>query len=233
MPANHLRNLGVPMLRESVHIAARGEAWEGALVIPAAARGLVLFTADVTSGRALHHHHLTDAFNLSRFATLSFDRLTPDVERRVSFLGGLRNDCGALARRLAHAVDWATEHDLTRSLPVGLFGIGSGASASLQASVARPAVRAVVCYAGRPDLVPATLDQVGASVLFMIDGYDDQAWETNRCAFARLTRARQRKFIVLFDSTPLAGESREAGDFAWAAVEWFEECFASTGLATT
>lgn len=227
------QNFGEPMVRETVRIASRGDAWEGMLTIPAAAQGLVLFAGGSIDGRAPHHRYIADALQRAHFATLLFDVSATEVERRVVRSDRVRTDADAFARRLSHAIDWAAEHALTRSLPLGLFGTGNGAAAVLQSSVDHAGIHAVVGHMGRPDLARAALERVVAPVLLIVGGYDDQALETNRYAYARLARARRRKFVVVFGATPFSEEPGTLGDTARAAVAWFEECLTVAGAAAS
>lgn len=219
-----------PTILETVRIAARGDALEGTLTIPASAQGLVLF-AGGGDAQSLRNRFVAEALHRTHFATLIFELMTAADERRFAVVGRAQTDSELLTRRLLHAVDWAAEHASTRPLPIGLFGAGAGAMAAMNAAAERPDIQAIVCHGGRPDLAASALEQVRAPTLFIVGGYDDQALETNRYAYARLIRARRSKFVVVFGATHSFEEPGALNDAARTAVKWFEESFAPTTAA--
>ncbi len=173
-----------PLRREVVIPATRDRRLRGDLVVPASARGLVIFGHGSGSSRhSARNIAVATALNERGLATLLFDLLTPDeaTDRRNVF------DIGLLGSRLAQAVEWAQGNDAVRGLPIGLFGASTGAAAALRAAAAHPAaVQAVVSRGGRPDLAADVLDAVAAPTLLIVGSDDRDVLRLNRAAADRL-----------------------------------------------
>jgi putative phosphoribosyl transferase len=161
---------------------------------------------------------VASALNEAGFATLLFDLLTEDEERRRELVF----DIPLLARRLELVTRWALEDPATRSLPIGYFGASTGAAAALRAAAAaHDVVRAVVSRGGRPDLAADRLPQVRAATLLVVGGRDPEVLELNRHAAAML-RCPHR-LVVVEGATHLFAEPGTLEDVAQLAAEWFQE----------
>ena len=66
----------------------------------------------------------------ARLATLMLDLSTQEEERIDDVTAELRFDIPLLGKRVIAAVDWATAHPSTASLPLGIFGASTGAAAA-------------------------------------------------------------------------------------------------------
>ena len=62
-------------------------------------------------------------------ATLLIDLLTRDEEQIDEVTRHLRLDVAMLSNRLIEVSDWLKQNDLTKNLPIGYFGAGTGAGA--------------------------------------------------------------------------------------------------------
>ncbi len=185
-------------------IPAAGVVLHASVTVPADACGVVLF--------AQRDPFLAAELNRRRFATVLADLLTrteADMDERTS---AYRFDMMRLTKRVAGIVDWARTYDPLRSLPVGLFGSGTGAAAALDAAARRPEiVSAVVSRSGRPDLA-SDLELILAPTLFIVGGAEIPILALNMEALQRL-HCRKRVHTI-------AGETEAV---AKPAAEWFAE----------
>ncbi|ROT34065.1 dienelactone hydrolase family protein [Micromonospora sp. HM5-17] len=193
----------------------------GDLVVPAGARGIVLFAHGSGSSRHSPRNRLVaDVLNRHALATLLVDLLTPEEEPVDDRTGALRFDIGLLTERLVGIVDWLDTGEPAGSLPIGLFGASTGAAAALAAAAARPdQVYAVVSRGGRPDLAGADLRRVRASTLLLVGGLDTEVLRLNEQARAEL--AAETDLRVVPGATHLFEEPGALEQVAREAAEWF------------
>jgi putative phosphoribosyl transferase len=200
-----------------VRIPLRKESLEGHLVIPADARGLVIFAHG--SGSSRHSpRNVSVATELQRhgLATLLIDLLTSyEAETK-----DLRFDIELLASRLVTATDWARGERETKELPIGYFGASTGAAAALVAAATRPEVAAVVSRGGRPDLAEEWIADVRAPTLLLVGGADVQVLELNRGALSMLKCEKQLEVVP--GATHLFEEEGALEKVAASAARWFE-----------
>ena len=185
------------MLDTVVGVPAAGVSLEADLVVPAGARGLVLFAHGSGSSRhSPRNRMVAERLRGAGFATMLADLLTPREEHRDRATATLRFDIDLLAERVLAAVDWLGQPGPARELPLGLFGASTGAAAALAAAARRPvAVRAVVSRGGRPDLAGPSLPVVEAPTLLIVGGRDEYVLDLNE-QVAKLLRAEHRVRIV-------------------------------------
>lgn len=171
-----------------VHVSAAGVVLEGDLVIPAEARGLVLFAHGSGSSRhSVRNRFVAAALREGRLATLLIDLLTREEESVDLLTAHLRFDIGLLAKRLIAATDWLKANPATAALKIGYFGASTGAGAALVAAAQRPdAVGAVVSRGGRPDLGGPYLAEVRAPTLLIVGGDDVPVIGMNEEAMAKM-----------------------------------------------
>ena len=207
---------------ETVHIPADDVSLTGDLVVPANARGLVVFAHGSGSSRTSpRNQHVASVLNAGGYATLLFDLLTTNEEAVDAATGHLRFDIELLTRRLVAAIDWTTEHPAA-SLPMGLFGASTGAAGALEAAVARPErVKAVVSRGGRPDLALDALARVTAPTLLIVGGADTEVIRLNEIALARL--AVDKKMVLVKGATHLFEEPGALDEVSRLALGWFEQ----------
>jgi dienelactone hydrolase len=151
---------------------------EGSLDLPPGARGIVVFAHGAGSGRRSPRNNFVAAtLREASLATLLMDLLTPDEDVEYA----ARFHIGLLTTRLAATVKWVEAQPETSAMPIGLFGVGTGAAAALQVAAAlRAEIRAVVSRAGRPDLAGRkALALVKAPTLLVVDSDDREALALN------------------------------------------------------
>lgn len=103
----------------TVRIPAGGLELMGDLVIPAGARGLVLFAHGSGSSRqSPRNQYVARYLNRTGLATLLFDLLTAEEERIDERTAQLRFDIGLLSGRLVAATEWIRGIAAARDLPV-------------------------------------------------------------------------------------------------------------------
>ncbi len=208
--------------RSAVEVAAGGVRLQGDLTVPDAASGLVLFAHGSGSGRrSPRNRFVAESLQAAGLATLLFDLLTEEEERRERFTRHLRFDIDLLIGRLTAATDWAADRPELQGRKIGLFGASTGAAAALGTAAARPDVAAVVSRGGRPDLAPeSALQAVRAPTLFIVGGEDATVLELNRRTLERMSAP------VMLEVVPGASHLfEEPGALERAAElarEWFK-----------
>jgi putative phosphoribosyl transferase len=211
----------IPSLATSLHLPAAGVELAGDLVLPAAARGLVLFAHGSGSSRfSTRNRFVAERLQHAGLATLLFDLLSAAEEERDRCDASLRFDIPLLTARLVGAIDWAEAQPEFQTLPIGLFGASTGAAAALHAAAARPAaVRAVVSRGGRPDLAAQALPQVHCPTLLIVGGLDAEVLQLNRAAAARLVAPHALQLVP--GASHLFEEPGTLAEAARLARDWF------------
>ncbi len=196
---------------------------EGSLTIPEGAQALVVFAHGSGSSRfSPRNQFVARTLNEGGLATLLFDLLTAEEDTVDQDTHEFRFDISLLSGRLAGAVDWVRQQDLTRAMPVGLFGSSTGAAAALIAAAWRPEmVGAVVSRGGRPDLADDALPEVQAPTLLIVGGLDNAVIGLNRLASDQM-RVKPHIEIVP-GATHLFEEAGKLEEVARLACRWFQE----------
>lgn len=194
---------------------------EGQLVVPEAARGIVLFAHGSGSSRfSVRNRHVAQRLQAAGFATLLFDLLTAKEEQVDDVSGRLRFDIPFLAERLREALRWVRRQPATAALPCGYFGASTGAAAALVAAALDPEdVYAVVSRGGRPDLADEYLERVRAATLLIVGGDDEAVIPLNESAYARLGGVKRLEIVL--GATHLFEEPGALERVADLAVTWF------------
>ena len=207
---------------------------EGALVVPADAKGIVLFAHGSGSSRhSPRNIYVAEELQAGGLGTLLLDLLTSSEEAVDLATRELRFDIGLLAERLVGAIEWLAEQETTRDLPLGLFGASTGAAGALVAAARRPdRVVAVVSRGGRPDLAGADLPSVKAPTLLIVGGNDPVVIDLNRRAMERMTAPLRLEIVPR--ATHLFEEPGTLEEVARLARDWFVEHLGdSSGPAPT
>jgi putative phosphoribosyl transferase len=205
-----------PVADEEVEVTAGQARLAGHLMVPADARGLVVFVHGSGSSRhSPRNRYVADVLQRARLATLLFDLLTPaeELDRGNVF------DVGLLSGRLSAVTSWVRNRRECRGLPVGYFGASTGAAAALWTAADDPQVGAVVSRGGRPDLAAPRLGEVRAPTLLVVGGRDAVVLELNRRAQARM-RCESRLAVVP-GATHLFEEPGTLEQAAGLARDWF------------
>jgi len=203
-----------------VRISVDSGSIEGDLVVPDAARGVVVFAHGSGSSRhSSRNKHVAAAVRAGGLGTLLFDLLTAAEEQLDERTRALRFDIGLLAQRLVAVTDALEDVPSAQGLPVGYFGASTGAAAALVAATDRPAVRAIVSRGGRPDLAGDALPRVTAPTLLIAGELDREVVALNRAARARL--AGPSELVIVKGATHLFEEPGALDDVARLATRHF------------
>ena len=191
------------------------------LVVPADAKGIILFAHGSGSSRHSHRNQfVARTLQQSDFATLLMDLLTIEEEHLDNQTRELRFDIDMLAERLTAAVKWTAQQATLKQLPIGLFGASTGAAAAIVAATRLPdVVGAVVSRGGRPDLAGDALKTVTAPTMLIVGGYDDAVLVLNEQAKAKMTNEVTLKVVPR--ATHLFEEPGALAQVADLAVSWF------------
>lgn len=194
---------------------------DGTFGMPTAPRGVVLFAHGSGSGRfSARNRFVAEFLRDGGLATLLVDLLTEREEEIDVHTREYRFDISRLAQRLVGATEWLAAQEVTKELPVGLFGASTGGGAALVAAAALPErITAVVSRGGRPDLAGAVLRRVRAPTLLIVGGNDEPVIELNENALAQL-RAPARLEVVP-GATHLFEEEGALETVARLARSWF------------
>jgi dienelactone hydrolase len=207
--------------RQAVQIPVGREQLAADLVVPEGALGLVIFAHGSGSGRRSPRNVVVArALVGSGLATLLADLLTLEEEAVDRYSGHLRFDIGLLSRRVVALIDWARQHQVLGSLPIGLFGASTGAAAALVAAAVRPKdVAAVVSRGGRPDLAADALPGVTAPTLLLVGSLDTEVIALNQQARSRMRCPVSLELVQ--GATHLFEEPGTLEQVAARAGEWF------------
>jgi putative phosphoribosyl transferase len=192
------------------------------LVVPAGARGLVLFVhGGGATRRSSRNRFVARALQEAGLATLLLDLLTPDEAAEDAETAQLRFDVRLLTGRVLAASRWIAELPATRALSRCYLGAGTGAAAALGAAAEAPGtIAAVVSRGGRPDLIaPELLRRVRVPVLLVVGGKDDVVLRLNRAALRHL---RGAELAIVPGASHLFEEPGALGTVAGLAARWFE-----------
>lgn len=199
-----------------VHVDVDSVSLEGALAIPEAAQGVVLFAHGSGSSRhSPRNNFVAERLRQSGLGTLLIDLLTAgeDVTWRARF------DIDLLADRLIETTSWLQRHPAGKDLDIGYFGASTGAAAALQAATRLgDRIGAVVSRGGRPDLAQG-LGRVMAPTRLIVGGSDEPVIPLNEQAYAQLTCAKD--LVIVPGATHLFEEPGALEEVARLAAEWF------------
>jgi putative phosphoribosyl transferase len=188
------------------------------LILPASARGLIVFAHGSGSSRfSPRNQSVARALAGAGFGSLLLDLLTEPESRQRE----LTFDISLLSARLAQLTREASAHPRLRAFSIGYFGASTGAAAALcSAAALGDAVAAVVSRGGRPDLAGAALGRVTSPTRLIVGQRDPEVLELNRDA-ARSLRCPHEVSVV--DGAGHLFEEPGALDrVAELAIEWFE-----------
>ena len=206
-----------------VRIPFNGASIEGNLIVPAGAKGVVLFAHGSGSSRfSPRNQYVAKVLNKARLATLLIDLLTQEEEQIDLHTRQFRFDIELLTERLISASEWLKKNPRTQKLSLGIFGSSTGAAAALIAAAKLPDdVAAVVSRGGRPDLAMGYLEEVKASTLFIVGGRDMVVIDLNRNAFMQLSA--EKKLEIVSGASHLFEEPGKLEEVAKLATAWFLE----------
>lgn len=207
--------------QRAVKIDAEDVVLDGDLVIPPDPRGVVMFVHGSGSSRkSPRNRYVAGVLNEASMATLLFDLLTREEERRDALTAELRFDIGLLTERLMEASDWIIDQPEFEELRLGYFGASTGAAAALVAAAVREDISALVSRGGRPDLAGPALPRVTAPTLFIVGGNDPVVLDLNKQAMAQMRC--ETRLEVIPGANHLFEEPGKLEEVARLARLWFE-----------
>jgi dienelactone hydrolase len=208
-----------------VRIAARGVTLEGNLLLPDAARGVVVFAHGSGSSRfSSRNRYVAEVLRGAGLGTFLLDLLTREEEAIDERTRHLRFDIDLLAERLVATVEWLRGQAQTAALPVGYFGASTGGGAALVAAAAIPdQIAAVVSRGGRPDLAGPALPHVTAPTLLIVGGDDVPVIGMNREAYDQMKC--ERRIEIVPGASHLFEEPGTLEQVATLATDWFARHF--------
>jgi putative phosphoribosyl transferase len=207
-----------PQNGEDVEIRAEySDKLPGNLVVPADAKGVVLFAHGSGSGRfSPRNRYVAERLNEVGLATLLIDLLTESEAHDRSKVF----DIDLLGLRVLYAASWLKKHPPTRGLPVGVFGASTGGGAALAAASVMPElISCVVSRGGRPDLAGEALPGVLCPTLLIVGGNDSEVLALNEAAQERMTAPCE--LAVVPGATHLFEEPGTLEQVADLAAAWF------------
>jgi pimeloyl-ACP methyl ester carboxylesterase len=202
-----------------IRIDAAGTRLEGNLIVPAGAKGVVLFAHGSGSSRfSSRNRHVAEALRKRSLGTLLIDLLSHDEELVDTRTAHLRFDIELLADRLGGTAEWlGREHP---SLRIGLFGASTGGAAALVTAARIPnQIHAVVSRGGRPDLAGESLPIVKAPTLLIVGGDDTPVIGMNQEAYDKMICVRKMEIVPR--ATHLFEEPGALEEVARLAGDWF------------
>lgn len=207
---------------EAVQIKAGAARLDGDLVLPAGARGAVVFAHGSGSGRySPRNRQVASELNRLGLGTLLIDLLTQKEESMDAQTRHLRFNIELLSERLIAAVDWLTSREVSPALAIGCYGASTGAAAALVAAARRPeTVRAVVSRGGRVDLAEDHLKDVRAPTLLIVGGMDYPILDLNASVYSLLHC--DKRLEVVPGATHLFEEAGALEEVSRLAGDWFE-----------
>lgn len=206
-------------------MAAGGVTLEGNLLLPDAARGVVVFAHGSGSSRfSSRNRYVADVLRGAGLGTFLLDLLTREEEAIDERTRHLRFDIGLLAERLVATVEWLRDRPQTALLPIGYFGASTGGGAALVAAAQIPEqIAAVVSRGGRPDLAGPALPHVTAPTLLIVGGDDVPVIGMNREAYDQMQC--ERKIEIVPGASHLFEEPGTLEQVARLATDWFVRHF--------
>ncbi len=198
----------------------------GTIVVPGAARALIVFAHGSGSGRrSPRNMAVARVFESAGFATLLVDLLDPAEAEADERAGHLRFNIELLAERVAGVTAWLASNPDTAAFDIGYFGASTGAAAALQAAATDgERVKAIVSRGGRPDLAMECLPKVRAPTLLIVGERDVPVIPLNREALDALKC--EKELTIVPGASHLFEEPGTLESVERLALRWFERYLA-------
>ena len=166
-------------MEQQVRITLREVSLDGLLVIPEAAKGIVIFAHGSGSSRmSPRNRFVAGVLQKAGLGTLLFDLLTKEED--ASYAN--RFDIDHLAARLAGATRWLAGRPQATTCRWGTSAPAPGSAALQAAAEVRVPAKTVVSRGGRPDLAMHALPLVTVPTLLIVGALDEEVIHLNRMA---------------------------------------------------
>lgn len=200
-------------------LAGGGVTLTADVAVPRDATGVVIFSFGTGGSRqSARNRRFASSMHAFALGTVIIDLMTPEEEAVDLETASVRFDIERFTPRLIAATHLIRERE---ELPIGFFGVSTGAAVALMAAAHHPDdVDAVVCRGGRPDLAISMLPKVKAATLLIIGGRDTRTLRANRAAYDHLTC--EKRLEIVPGATQLFEEPGALESVAELAGEWFE-----------
>jgi putative phosphoribosyl transferase len=206
---------------EQVHIPIDRVRIEGELIVPTAARAIVILMQGIGSDAVQSaNDEVAKVMREAGLAVLHLRLLTHDEEELDAKTEAMRFDVNLLAKRLIAATWWLKDQSHTAKLPIGYFGMSMDAAAALvSAADATDLVDAVVSVAGHTDLAGTAVGKVIAPTFLIVGDEDAALLRQNETAFSQL--AGEKNLERLPGTADVLSNSASLGHIAELAKTWF------------
>lgn len=188
----------------------------GILTMPKRAKAIVFFAHGSGSSRlSPRNSYIAKILEKAGIGSLLFDLLTEEEDLVVE----KHYDIDLISGRLRKAIDFILNGN-GKNLAVGVFGADTGAAAAIKAAEANKKIKAMVCRAGRTDLVFDLLSKIKPPTLFIVGEYDKEILDINMEAFDNLKTIK--KLSVIHMASHLFEEKGALEQVANLTVDWFK-----------
>lgn len=156
---------------DSISISSQNRVMEGHLIIPEESQAIILFVDETGKVRRDERSlKIAEVFQRKGFATLFVDLLTAEESANPTEA----MDIYKQSERISDIRKWAGENPQTEHLSAGIFSLGSGTAAALEAIANRESkINAMVSLGGRPDLAFDALKRIDIPLLFICGDMDN------------------------------------------------------------
>ncbi len=203
--------------KQDVNIPVDNITLEGELIIPAESNAIVVFSHGSGSSRfSPRNKMVAEYLHRQNIGTLLFDLLTASEDRIYQN----RFNIELLTQRLVVSTKWLLNYLPAKDCCIGYFGASTGAASALKAASRIPAIHAIVCRGGRPDLAMNELHQIKAPVLLIVGSKDLDVLALNEKAYWEINAPK--KITVIEGATHLFEEPGAMEQVCVAAGNWFD-----------
>ncbi len=202
---------------QSLTIEAEKASLPALLTLPPKINGLVIFAHGRGSCRfSPRNQYVAKKLKKNQIATLLFDLLTPEEMAEDAINTTVSFNINLLTQRVLKATEEA-EKQIGNPVKLGYFGVSTGATAILKASLQKN-ISAIVCSSGRPDLIWQELAFIKSPTLFLAGGSDF----THLLAKRSLKKFTcRKKMIMIPGANALFEEKGKLEEMSEQAVKWF------------
>ena len=205
------------MIKSEIKLDLKNVSVAANLVQPEDAVAMVVFAHGIGSSHlSPRNNFVADVLNQNRISTIVADLLTPEEAENEEN----RNNRDLLTERLIRLTEKTFEQFAFDTLPIGLYGSGTGAASALDAAAfLGEKIKAIVSRGGRPDMAK-NLAKVKAPTLFIVGSLDSDVIDVNKKAYDQL--GSDRKIEVIEGASHLFEEPGTLNEVANLTAAWFD-----------